>query len=340
MNLSDLSPYLLYPFKSEQELIRAIEELSLKFTQNRERIEDYLKDPRLVSAYTAFYLTTNIPKLKAISNWLPKNWLDHLLKCDFIDLGAGPGTFSLAWKEFGGEGEFYQIEKSELMRDQAKKIWNGFYPHKMLQQSSNWNFKTHESFVLFGHSANEMGPKLAINYLQNIRPDHVLFLEPGTKTFFKDMLEIREYLIKEGYNIIFPCALSSECPMKGNEDWCHQFIHVKQDSEVERLSQMARKDRKLLPLTVHAFSKTFKQEASAERVVRVHSETKFSFEWDVCHDNQLDHYQVMKRNLDKKSLSALSEVLSGDSIQTQSDKELETYKRVKITKINNYELKP
>lgn len=339
MNLSELSPYLLYSFKSEQELIKAIEELSLKFTQNRERIEDYLKDPRLVSAYAAFYLTTNIPKLEAVLHWLPSEWKEHLKKCDFIDLGAGPGTFSLAWKIFGGEGEFFQVEKSELMRNQAKKIWEGFYPDKRLNQGNHWSGKSEESFLLFGHSANEMGPQAAIEYLKKINPDHVLFIEPGTKSFFQDMLEIREFLVNQGYNIIFPCSLDSACPLKNSsEDWCHQFIHVKQEAEIERLSQMARKDRKLLPLTVHAFSKSFKQEYSSERIVRVYPETKFSFEWDVCHSNKLDRYQVMKRNLDKKSLNTLGNTLAGDAIQSELDKQLDTYKRVKITKLNNSDL--
>jgi hypothetical protein len=122
--------------------------------------------------------------------------------------------------------------------------------------------------------------------------------------------------------------------MKGSEsDWCHQFINVKQDSEIERISQMARKDRKLLPLTVHAYSKTFIAKNPAERLVRVLPETKFSFEWEVCHNNQIEQDQVMKRDLTKQETRELSELLAGATIETEVVKTLERSKRVKVLSV-------
>lgn len=329
MNLSELMPHLIYQFKSESDLLKAIEEISLKFTKEREKIGDYLKDPRLVSAYTVFYLLTNIPKLNEVLKWMPEDWIQQLKKCDFVDLGAGPGTFSFAWKEFGGEGEFYQIELSTLMKEQGKKIWEGFHK-ETLRQGSRWEWTSgKEKFVLFGHSANEMGAKIAIEYIEKINPDHILFIEPGTKDFFPKMLEIRDYLLKKNWNVLYPCPKALECPMKNStEDWCHQFIQVKQDAEIERISQMARKDRKLLPLTVHAYSKTFSYQNPSERLVRVLPETKFSFEWEVCHDNTIEHDQVMKRDLTKQQAKDLSEILAGVSIETELVKTLEKSKRV------------
>lgn len=334
MNLSSLLPHLIYQFKSESELVKAIEEISLKFTKERDKIGDYLKDPRLVSAYTAFYLLTNIPKLEEVLKWMPEEWITIIKKCEFVDLGAGPGTFSIAWKELGGSGEFYQIELSQLMKEQGKKIWEGFHKEN-LRQGSRWEWNSNnEKFVLFGHSANEMGSKIAIDYIQKINPDHILFIEPGTKNFFPIMLEIRDYLLKSNWNVLYPCPLALQCPMQGSEsDWCHQFIHVKQDAEIERISQMARKDRNLLPLTVHAYSKTFKTSNPHERLVRVLPETKFSLEWEVCHDNQIVHDQVMKRDLTKQEARELSEILAGESIESEVIKKLEKSQRVKLLSV-------
>lgn len=331
MNLSQIMPHLLYHFKSEADLIRAIEEISQKFTTNREKIGDYLKDSRLVSAYTVFYLLTNIPKLQEVSKWLPKDWLEELKICDFIDLGAGPGTFSFAWKEMGGKGDFYQIELSTLMKEQGLKIWQGLYPEKLAQGSRyEWN-SVKPKFLLFGHSANEMGPDVALDYIRKINPEHILFIEPGTKEFFPKMLLIREELLRTGFNTLYPCPTGEACPMKNStEDWCHQFILVKQDPEVERLSQMARKDRRLLPLTVHAFSRTFKRINPSERIVRVLPETKFSHEWEICRNNVLEHYQIMKRDISKAESKSLGEVLAGEGIETELVKELERSKRVKL----------
>lgn len=333
MNLASLRPHLLYDFKSDSDLIRAIEEISEKFTKDRERIGDYLRDRRLVSAYTVFYLLTNIPKLSEVLKWMPEDWIEGLKTCDFIDLGAGPGTFSFAWKELGAKGDFYQIELSELMKEQGKKLW-GAFSESELKQGSRWEWNsTNEKFLLFGHSANEMGPGIATDYIKRINPEHILFVEPGTKEFFPKMLEIRSFLLAAGYEVLYPCPNGLPCPMQGTSDWCHQFIQVKQDPEIERISQMARKDRKLLPLTVHAYSRTYKAQNPSERVVRVLPETKFSFEWEVCRNNQLEHYQVMKRDLSKGETKDLGNVLSGAAIESEIVKTLETSKRVKITKL-------
>jgi ribosomal protein RSM22 (predicted rRNA methylase) len=329
-SLSSISPYLIYHFKSEHELVEAIEELSLKFTKKREKISDYLKDPRLVSAYTAFYFLTNIPKLSEVLKWLPHEWVEKLKECDFVDLGSGPGTFSLAWKEFGGQGRFYQVESSSLMREQAQKIWEGFFKDP-IEQSSRWEWRTDRPrFLLFGHSANEMELQEIIEYIKIINPEHLLFIEPGTKDFFQKMLNIRSYLINENYRILFPCPQQTGCPMEGTQDWCHQFISLKQDLEVERISQMAKKDRKLLPLTVGAFSRMTQFENSSERLVRVFPETKFSHEWLVCHDNKLENYQLMKRDLSKEESKRLSSLLSGRALVTEVIKKLDHAKRVKL----------
>ncbi len=333
MKLSELLPHLIYDFKSEADLIRAIDEISLKFTKEREKIGDYLKDPRLVAAYTAFYLLTNIPKLEEVLKWMPNEWVDELKECDFVDLGAGPGTFSLAWKNLGGKGTYYQVEKSAMMREQGLKLWKGFHSTELFQSGNyTWN-NERPKVVLFGHSANEMGSRVAIDYLEKIRPEHVLFIEPGTKSFFSEMLTIREYLLGQKYEVLFPCPNEGKCPLSGKDDWCHQFIYVEQDSEIERISQMARKDRRLLPLTVHAYSRSYKGQNPQERLVRVFPETKFSFEWEVCHQNQIERYQIMKRDLSKSEAKEIGAVLAGAALETELLKSLESYKRVKILKL-------
>lgn len=334
MKLSDITPHLLYQFKSDSEIVKSIEEISYKFTQARDQIEDYLKDPRLVSAYAAFYGLSNIPKLEAILKWLPSNWVNQLRNCDFIDLGAGPGTFSFAWKNLGGSGDFYQIESSELMRKQALKIWQSKYPED-LKQNSRWDWETkNNKFLFFGHSANEMEERVITGYIEKINPDHILFIEPGTKSFFPKMLKIRDYLLANQFNVLYPCPTALECPMRHSEkDWCHQFIHVKQDPEIERISQMVKLDRKLLPLTVHAYSKSFTYQNPEERLVRVLPETKFSHEWEVCHNNKIEHYQVMKRDLSKQESKSLSTVLAGEAIETETIKNLEQARRVKLQRV-------
>lgn len=326
MKLADLLPHLLYSFPHESDLLKAIEELSRKFTTERERIGDYLKDERLVSAYTAFYLMTNLPKLSSVMEWMPAEWIKDLGECSLIDLGAGPGTFSFAWKEYFASHSITQVEISPVMRKQARKLWDGFHsPGEMKQEGAPEG----KNILLFGHSANEMDVKTALEYVKRYSPEHILFIEPGTKEFFGKMLEIRRELISDGWHVLYPCPEESECPMKGTENWCHQFINVKQDPDVERLSQIMRKDRKLLPLTVQAFSRKIYPRVE-ERLVRVLPETKFSFEWQVCRNNQLEDYQVMKRGMDKATEKNLGNILAGVEVRTETEKEVSGKKRVKL----------
>ena len=337
MNINNLMPFLLYKFKNEHDLIKAIEELSLKFTQKREHISDYLKDERLTSAYTAFYLTTNMPKLKAVFKWMPEAWLKELKLCTFIDVGSGPGTFSLAFREWAGSPvKVMQIETSPVMRQQAQNIWTGLYPNEKILHKPEG-----DKLLFFGHSANEMGPEVALRYVKEHDPNHILFIEPGTKEFFPQMLTIRGALLNTGYNVLFPCPNSEECPLKGSsEDWCHQFIQVRQEDDVERLSQIVKKDRRNLPLTVHAFSKTFKSDNPSSRIVRILPETKFSYEWEICESNHIEHYQILKRGLNKEALSLLGDALAGASLEVELEREVERNKRVKVKSINNISLLP
>lgn len=334
MKPESIEPHLLYEFKSENELVKSVQEISSKFTRARGSISDYLNDPRLVSAYAYFYLLTNIPKLQEVLKWMPAGWIETIKNCDLIDLGSGPGTFSLAWKEYGGTGDVYQIETAKLMKEQSLKIWEGLYQEKLFQ-SSRWEWKNDKSrLLLFGHSANEMGPDIVLRYIEEINPEHILFIEPGTKDFFPKMLSIREELLKKSFHVLYPCPKEVRCPMENDDkNWCHQFIHIKHDPEVERISQMVKLDRKLLPLTVHAYSRSFRWDNPSERVVRVLPESKFSFEWDVCHNNELQHYQIMKKDFSKVEAKHVSSLLSGEAIVTELIKEVEKTRRTKLLRI-------
>ena len=310
----------------------------MKFTKERSKISDYLNDPRLNSAYAAFYLTTNIPKLQAVFEWMPAEWLELIKKSLFVDVGAGPGTFSLAFREWvGSEVSIQQVETSALMRQQAQHLWQGLYPQEgLIQKLESVKEMGKEKLLFFGHSANEMGVEGTLKYIKEFSPEHILFVEPGTKDFFPKMLEIRQQLIELGHEILFPCPSAQSCPLKNSaEDWCHQYIHVRQESEVERLSQMARKDRRHLPLIVHAFSKTFKSSNPKQRIIRVFPETKFSHEWDICELNELKHFQIMKRGLSKEQERLLESVLAGASLESDVEKSMEKSTRVTVRKLNN-----
>ncbi len=330
MKLSDLLSHLLFDFKSESDLLRAIEEISLKFTKEREFISDYLKDPRLVSAYSAFYLTTNIPKLKAVSDWLTDNERVALKDFDLIDIGAGPGTFSLAWRELVGT-KSAMIETSKLMREQAAKFYQGLYQEEALFKPELLERK---KLMLFGHSLNEMGVEAALDYIRKYNPDKIWLLEPGTKQSFALALSLREKLIQFKWHVRFPCMSNNPCPMVNTEDWCHQFLSVRHDPEVERLTQLAGRDRRNLPMTVMMFEREAQELQTSARIVRVFPQTKFSHEWQVCMTedakNQLRRFELPFKLNSKSEKKLIETYTAGQSIDFENEKELTDRERIRI----------
>lgn len=327
MEIKDCLPYLLHQFKSEQEIFEAIAEISTKFTTKRESISDYLHDEKLVSAYTLYYLLTNIPKFKGVLKWLPPEFIAELKKSTFIDMGAGPGTFSFAFKNWSAsEKPIYQVELSGVMKKQARLLWDGFFPETELTQ--NIPSKTNDSTVMFfGHSANEMSVEVVLDYIKRVNPTHIIFLEPGTKDFFKKMLVIRDKLFQSSWNQVYPCSSNAPCPMKEQDNWCHQYIHHVHSSELERIGQKVGINRRYMAMTLQVFSKESSFKTAQAKIVQIKAETKFSFEWVICADNQLVDIQLMKRGLNKSELKELAALCAGELISYQVDKVLEDGKQ-------------
>lgn len=333
ITLEKILPYLLHQFSSEADLVKAIGELSTAFTTDRQNISRYLSDPRLVSAYTAFYLTTNIPKLEAVLAWLTPEYREHLLQYQLIDVGAGPGTFSLAWKLAGGAGEPIMWENAKLMREQAQRLLEGITHTKA--RFDNKVSGDEKRLLLFGHAANEMGVDEAWNYVKSASASAVMFIEPGTPEVFSLMLKLRERFIQEQWNIVYPCLNHSACPMSGS-DWCHQFLDVRHAPDVERLTQLAHKDRRNLPAIVHLYQRAAVtgRDENIARIVRVHQPTKFSVEWDVCRPEGeslvQEHFQLMFKHIAKSELKNVLSLKSGALCAWETDKMVESTRRVKL----------
>ncbi len=327
MNVEQIRPYLLYEFKSDSELVKAINELSLKFTTKRESIQDYLCDEKLASAYVCFFLLTNIPKLQAAADKCMiefddyKNW-------QIIDIGCGPGTFSLALLENNLDLDLVLYDKSEIMLRQSRKIFEGLYPK--LQPTftaieKEIPKKEKPRLGIFGHSANEIPVSEIVHLFDILDLDEILFIEPGTKDFFQKMLKIRTHLL-DSYEQYYPCLGRSNCSMV--DDWCHQYLHVSHATDVERISQLAGKDRRKLPIIIHWYGRDKKQKNPGQRIVRVFPKTKHSLEWQCCDSNQeLMRFEIPTRNIKKQELKQWDKISAGDLVELEIKKELNADKK-------------
>jgi hypothetical protein len=139
------------------------------------------------------------------------------------------------------------------MREQAQKISSGLFNQKKPKiLSSLTEIPAGENSSLFwGNSLNEMGFDKAIELAKNKKPKYLIWIEPGTKEVFHNYNNIRRQIEDLGYEVLFPCASNGVCPIIGEKDWCHQVLTASLPSDVERLSQLIKIDRKTMPFVGH-----------------------------------------------------------------------------------------
>ena len=334
LSTEQLKPHLLISNMTEPEIVKAIKDMSAKFTVKRDQISDYVLDHRQVSAYASFYLPTNIPKLHFLLSKLPESILEDFKNRPFIDMGSGPGTFSLGYKmlmEIGNHVEMIAVDTAQIMLDQATKLMNGFFPGSKFQTVRRFSEKKSNSILFFGHSINEMGIDKAQDQVMTIDPEYVMWIEPGTSEFFHDIKKLRSTLL-ESYDVVYPCPGNAGCP----SDWCHQVLRTSHDLSVERLSQMVSLDRKILPMVAHVYKK--KQKSVVENgpvTIRFMNETKFSFEYEVCMQNEnLENrnvvIEIQKKQLSKAEEKDFKHADVGERINFEIEKEIQKKLRVKL----------
>lgn len=328
IDLAQIQKHLLYDFRSEQELVNAINEMAHNFTQNRDKIGDYVLTEKMVSAYCCFYLATNLPKLAAVLDYINVD-SSYFKEFDIIDIGSGPGTFTLAWLEYLPQNSYFCLEQAALMRQQGEKLVAGLYPkaNVVFQSSLKLAQKTKPRLGIFGHSANEMKTTDVLQYIKQCELDEILFIEPGTKEYYQTAMNTRDELISKGFNIHYPCRANSTCPLT-KEDWCHQFLKISHTDDIKRLCQLVKKDRSLLPISIQYYSKKEKKRDESAVITRMYKPTKFSIEMDLCQVDQAGGNQVIKaqqltRSLKKKQIKELTQKYAGQKITFTSVKSLE-----------------
>lgn len=323
LSLGDVRPHLLNPGLSDAEITRLVKEMSLKFTQKREHIEDYVLSRDMVSAYAAFYLPTNIPKLHFLLSKLTDSTLADLKGRPFIDMGAGPGTFSLGYHLLMGSdaGHTTIVDTSVLMQQQAQQICKGFFPDVSLEMSRHYRLKNRESILFFGHSINEMGVQEALEHVMVIDPEYIIWIEPGTSELFSELKKLRGF-IADDYDVLYPCPSMKGCP----SSWCHQVLRTSHDPSIERLSQLIGLDRKILPMAAHVYRRkqSGSKTANLPTLIRYMTETKFSFEYEVCleengkNKNVVVEYQ--KKNLGKNLEKRFKNLSVGEKARFEVDR--------------------
>lgn len=349
LSFERIRPHLLYEFQGEAQLLKAVEEMGKLFNFYRENLDRYRDDRKLVSAYCAYFLTTNYPKLFETAKLLGEDF-DFANFDEIIDVGTGPGTFLLALDKLAKkDARLSGIDVSETMLEQAQRLLAAFASDRDVALRSSLkniqrdniqrdNIKREDgelkSLLMFTHSLNEMGADKGREYILEAKPEAVLLVEPGTKECFKTVLELRNWALTNGYQAAYPCFSNAACPLDPQKDWCHQYLHVSHSADVERMTQKLGRNRRLLPVTVQLWQKTAPARKNAARLIRVKKPTKHSVEWQLCEksggENKVFDAEAPKRGMAKKQVKELEGVMPGAEIVYKTKKELKDRRRIQL----------
>ncbi|MCO4795272.1 MAG: hypothetical protein KC493_16255 [Bacteriovoracaceae bacterium] len=323
---------------TDNQIAKELKTISKNFTTDRDKIKDYVLSKKMVSAYSCFYLPTNVPKFDFLMSMLPLEVKTKIENSSFLDFGTGPGTYLLAFMNYfqGSTSKIIGVDSSELMLEQAKKFVDSMFDEDQKVELLKKIPHGHSGGTLFfGNSLNEIGVTKASSIVKEVAPETILLIEPGTRESFSSIMEFRTNLLDKGFSINYPCpSASKKCPIsEDKENWCHQILRMVHGPEVERFGQLASLDRKSMPMISYCFSRTQITSPTKATLFRFMRETKHSFEWQVCLEDEenLIIFEIPKRNMKKKEVKDFTNLSVGIKFEYEVLKVLKSdFWRVKI----------
>ena len=250
--------------------------LSNLLTRERETLPfPYLKDKGLREAYILYYLPANMYKIHVPLRELSLHpaGIFRKDKLRILDLGSGPGTAILGIMDFfSSQGEkpfleFIAVDPlSDNLRD-AERLFQSFRK----EVSANTSLLTIKSSIERTKSLPE-GPFDMIilsNVLSEVShhdPERIekrvtllnallkrslagdgscIIIEPALRATSRELLEVRDGLLREGLHIYSPCLMNDPCPALINpKDWCHEDIPWEPPATIREIDKLTglRKD--------------------------------------------------------------------------------------------------
>ena len=148
-----------------------------------------------------------------------------------LDIGAGTGSATWAVNELIKIKQEKCFERESSMRNIGKQLMNNtelnnveWKKYDILQDE----IEEKADIVITSYMINELPENEkdgAIQKLWNATNKLLIIVEPGTPAGFKNILKVRENLLKSGGYIVAPCTHQGECKI-GEDDWCAFYTRV------------------------------------------------------------------------------------------------------------------
>lgn len=237
---------------------KGIVALNHSFTRNRSgQFKDYFNEPVMRSGYLSYFLPVNAMKVFAILRQFPLFTTGDgkiPTQISIADIGCGPLTLSFGFLFHLLENlpkdsspihisiDAYELNRKILedgihlldefliaakLKDRISVKVTRFVGDLFRQRMPAKQY----DYILLGNFLNELDARstqqeLVEGILQKFgkKGGKVLFLEPGSKKFSRDLQALRDDLIGvTDYRVLAPCLHQSTCPLNltAKGDWCN-----------------------------------------------------------------------------------------------------------------------
>ena len=231
----------------------------------------YMDDPALLAAYDDYYRHVSRAQMLRICG------LTGIHPRSVLDMGAGPGSMSLALAERGAwsfalvdaSAKALELARASLESSLAKGTTAADATGKPFSISTTVaDLESPEAvpagrydLAVFGHCLNEISAgedriarRLAI--VQRAATalaagGAVLVIDPATLAASRDALALRDRLVSAGWRVLAPCTWRGPCPAlsAGANHTCHDESAWDVPAGVRRLAESAGLDRDLIKMT-------------------------------------------------------------------------------------------
>jgi ribosomal protein RSM22 (predicted rRNA methylase) len=238
-----LKDYLLNEAQKQplKDLRPAREQLSLNYREQSGQAGFRLNTEIDRHIYRLSRLPAIYAVIERLANEIQSRWPDFEPQ-SLLDLGAGPGTATLALTQ-----QFSSISKLQLYeRDREQVRWGQtLFKASGLSnlQQAQWEIADltalqhwpKADLTCLSYVLNELAPDAQAKLLTPLLMQEtslLLLIEPGTPRGYKHILAARQQALEAGWQIVGPCPHALICPLSEG-DWCHFGARL-QRSQIQR----------------------------------------------------------------------------------------------------------
>jgi ribosomal protein RSM22 (predicted rRNA methylase) len=182
--------------------------------------------------------------------------LDGFAPRSVLDIGAGPGTATLAALDaWPGIERATLVEASPAMRKAGGALL-GAREATWLAGDARTLDLPRADLVVLGYVLGELAPVEALRLVGRLweaGPELLVVTDPGTPAGWRRMLEVRGMLVARGAHLVAPCPHALDCPVH-EPDWCHFSVRLAR-SRLHRLAKGAERPFEDEPFTYLAVSR-------------------------------------------------------------------------------------